>query len=339
MLRWFEENQRPFPWRKNNDPYGVWLSEIILQQTRAAQGLPYFERFMATFPTVRQLAEASEDRVLKLWEGLGYYSRARNLHATAKIITDKYDGKFPKDFNHLKSLKGIGDYTASAIVSICFDQEQAVVDGNVYRMLSRIFGIDQPIDSSGSYKIFKEKAQQLIKGTPPGDFNQAMMEFGALQCKPQSPDCGSCPLSDSCWAFQHQKITRLPVKLPKKATKNRYFNYIIPLGVSDQTILVQRTQKDIWQKLYEFPLVETSELAQTKQFINNSNLPVWIDRKQLYLYNEKPWIHKLTHQHIHAYFWIAPKANPPQKLLVPIDSLPEFPVHRLIERFLHKFFD
>ena len=215
LIEWYKENCRPFPWRKNIRPYNVWLSEIILQQTRAAQGLPYYKSFISNFPTVEQLAAAKEDQIMRLWQGLGYYSRARNLHATAKTITRDYHGRFPNDFNQIKSLKGIGDYTASAIVSICFGQEQAVVDGNVYRVLSRIFGIDQPIDLSGAHKIYKQKAQNLMKGAAPGDFNQAIMEFGALQCTPKKPICHDCIFKNQCIAFQKDKVSFLPVKAKK----------------------------------------------------------------------------------------------------------------------------
>ena len=249
LLDWYKENRRPFPWRENTKPYNVWLSEIILQQTRAAQGLPYYESFISNFPTVEQLAAAKEDHVMKLWQGLGYYSRARNLHATAKTITHQYHGRFPNDFNQIKSLKGIGDYTASAIASICFGQEQAVVDGNVYRVLSRIFGMDQPIDASGAHKIFKEKAQNLIKGAAPGDFNQAIMEFGALQCVPKNPNCQDCIFKNQCIAFQQAKVGLLPVKANKVKVKNRYLHFFVLIDES-KTPFYRKERETEFGKIY-----------------------------------------------------------------------------------------
>ena len=339
ILKWYTTNQRPLPWRNTLNPYKIWLSEVILQQTRVAQGTAYYHAFVKSFPSVFDLAKASEEEVLKHWQGLGYYSRARNLLKAARIVVEKHHGEFPNNYKDLLALPGIGPYTASAISSICFDQEKAVVDGNVFRVLSRYFGIDKPINSTEGQKHFTTLAQELILGTPPGTYNQALMEFGALQCKPHSPVCGSCPLSDSCWALQHQQTSLLPVKRPKKTTKNRYFNYIVPIGDSRQTVLVKRTQKDIWHKLYEFPLIETQTAVEVSEFLKRPDLPEWVDRSQLYLYNDKPWLHKLTHQHIHAFFWIAPNTQPPKNIRNPIASLHKFPVHRLIERFLHKFFD
>lgn len=339
ILEWFGINQRSLPWRTTRDPYKIWLSEVVLQQTRVAQGTAYYNSFTSTFPTIENLANASEDQVLKLWQGLGYYSRARNLYRTAKLVVANYGGIFPDNYKTLLTLPGIGPYTAAAISSICFGEEKAVVDGNVFRVLSRYFGIDKPINSAKEQKYYAELAQQLIQGFDPGIYNQALMEFGALQCKPQSPDCTTCPLSDSCWAYEHHTVKKLPVKLPKKPVKNRYFNYIVPLSAGNQTVLVQRTQKDIWNKLYEFLLIESEAPIGRDHFFERSDLPIWVDKTQLYLFNDQAWIHKLTHQKIHAFFWIAPNTLPPQKIQVPIETLPDFPVHKLIERFLHKFFD
>jgi A/G-specific adenine glycosylase len=339
ILEWFGINQRSLPWRTTRDPYKIWLSEVILQQTRVAQGTAYYNSFVSNFPTIESLANASENQVLKLWQGLGYYSRARNLHRTAKLVVANYEGIFPDNYKALLTLPGIGPYTAAAISSICFGEEKAVVDGNVFRVLSRYFGIDKPINASREQKYYVDLAQQLIQGFDPGMYNQGLMEFGALQCKPQSPDCTLCPLSDTCWAYDHNLVTKFPVKLPKKPVKNRYFNYIVPLGDDNQTVLVQRTKKDIWNKLYEFTLIESETPICKDQFFEHSDLPVWIDKTQLYLFNDQAWHHKLTHQKIHAFFWIAPNALPPKKMQVPVDNLPDFPVHKLIERFLHKFFD
>ena len=215
------------PWRKTSDPYKIWLSEIILQQTRVAQGLPYYETFAKKFPTVHHLAKENEKVVMKTWQGLGYYSRARNLHYTAKFISKNLKGKFPNEFEEIKKLKGIGDYTASALASFAFNKPHAVVDGNVFRVLSRVFGIKTPIDSSKGKKIFTEKAKSLLDKKNPGTFNQAIMEFGALQCVPQNPDCNNCPLKKNCKAFEKNLVEVLPIKSKKIKTRNRYFNYLI----------------------------------------------------------------------------------------------------------------
>ena len=230
LLRWFRYHRRPFPWRENNNPYNVWLSEIILQQTRAAQGLPYYQKFVNAFPKIDYLAKAGQDDILKLWQGLGYYSRAINLHATAQQIVNDYQGRFPKDFEEIKKLRGIGDYTASAIVSICFGQKQAVVDGNVYRVLSRIFGIGTPIDNYNAYRIFKQKSNELMQEAPPGEYNQALMEFGALQCVPK-PNCEDCVFINDCVAFQQDRVSLLPFKSKKTSIKLRFFNYIVIIDV------------------------------------------------------------------------------------------------------------
>ena len=227
LISWYLQNKRDLPWRKTKNPYFVWLSEIMLQQTRVAQGMSYYLKFTETFPTVFDLAKADESTVLKMWQGLGYYSRARNLHATAKHIAFELDGKFPSTYKEIVKLKGIGDYTASAIASICFTEPTAVVDGNVYRVLSRYFGIETPINSSAGNKEFKELAQTLIDTLKPGTYNQAIMDFGAIQCKPKNPICLFCPFSESCVALQKNKIDTLPVKDKKTKVRDRYFNYLV----------------------------------------------------------------------------------------------------------------
>ncbi len=249
LITWYLQNKRSMPWRETTDPYHIWLSEIMLQQTRVAQGLPYYLAFTKSFPTVFDLANASEDEVLKLWQGLGYYSRARNLHATAKYVANELQGEFPDNYKDLLQLKGVGDYTASAIASICFNEVVPVVDGNVYRVLSRHFGIDTPINSTKGIKEFKELAIELIDHEDPANYNQAIMEFGALQCKPKSPYCIVCPLNESCEALKTGKVDMLPVKLKKQKIKNRYFNYLI-FSINDQhTIIQQRTGNGIWKGL------------------------------------------------------------------------------------------
>jgi A/G-specific adenine glycosylase len=340
LLHWFDENRRSFPWRENKEPYNVWLSEIILQQTRAAQGLPYYESFISTFPTISELARASEDEVMQLWQGLGYYSRARNLHATAIEVTDCYDGKFPDDFDQIKSLKGIGDYTASAISSICFDQDQAVVDGNVYRVLSRVFGMDQPIDASGAHKIFKKKAQQLMKGAPPGDFNQAMMEFGALQCVPKSPNCSECIFQTECLAFGQGKVSSLPIKTKKVKVKNRYLHYFVLIDDSKNTLLEKRKGKGIWQNLYQFPLIETFEKQNN---FTSQELELLLKKYHIeadYImekWNDLPVIHKLTHQLLEINFWIV-RLNEGSNLNIQCNKTKDYAMPRVLQNFRDKFF-
>ena len=224
ILNWYYKHQRDLPWRETREPYKVWLSEIILQQTRVAQGMPYYYRFVKAFPAVDDLARAPEEEVLKLWQGLGYYSRARNLHATAKIVAEDFDGKFPETYKGLKSLKGVGDYTASAIASFCFDVPEPVVDGNVYRVLSRYFGVGTPINSTQGVKYFKELAREVMDADNIRDYNQGIMEFGAIQCAPKKPYCLLCPLQDSCVALKENKVDQLPVKLGKTKVRSRYFN-------------------------------------------------------------------------------------------------------------------
>jgi A/G-specific adenine glycosylase len=338
--QWYSLNQRNLPWRSSRNPYHIWLSEIILQQTRIDQGLAYYLKFIEVFPTLSDLAAASEDRVLKLWQGLGYYSRARNLHHTAKYICKNYSGKFPDDYHAILKLKGIGPYTAAAIASIAFDQEQAVVDGNVYRLLSRFFGIGQPIDSTSGKKTFRELAQQLIRGTNPGLHNQALMEFGALQCVPQNPDCPSCPLSEKCMAFRTNKISLLPAKLHKQKTRNRYFTYFCFTG-PNHTWLSKRNGNDIWKNLYEFPLVETQNTEESDELL--LHLP-WIAERykgSTLLTETGNWeIHILSHRRIH---YRIVRLNvwddfelPPQFLKVNKEDIFNFAVPKPIAVYLDK---
>ena len=258
ILRWYAVNGRDLPWRRTQDPYAVWLSEIILQQTRIVQGKAYWERFMERFPTVEDLAEASEDEVLRLWEGLGYYSRARNLHAAAKQIVAM--GGFPDTLEGIRGLKGVGDYTAAAIGSICFGLPAAVVDGNVYRVLARHFGISTPVGTTQAKKEFTALAQKLLPEDASA-FNQGMMDFGALQCTPQNPDCAACPLLSSCNAYKTGRVELLPVKKPATAVQERRFNYIY-VRCNGDTAIRRRGPGDIWQGLYE-PMVMAQPVSET----------------------------------------------------------------------------
>lgn len=337
ILNWYHENQRDLPWRRTRDPYKVWLSEIILQQTRVVQGMPYYLRFVDAFPTVQDLAKAPEEQVLKLWQGLGYYSRARNLHATAKIVANNFDGQFPNTYKELKTLKGVGDYTASAIASFCFDAPEPVVDGNVYRVLSRYFGVDIPINSTKGIKYFKELAREVMDSGNIRDYNQGIMEFGAVQCAPKKPYCLLCPLQESCVAVKDGKVSELPLKLNKTKVKNRYFNYVIPIDPENNTILEQRTGKGIWQNLYQFPLVESDKNLKAEELKlliqGNGQLPEY---ESLSLYNNETIVHKLSHQHLHTKFWIL-KTSYILEEGTPWKKIGGFPVPVLIADFIKTF--
>ena len=337
IQQWYSENKRDLPWRHDNDPYRVWLSEIILQQTRVAYGESYYNLFTTNFPNVHQLAAASEDKVLKLWQGLGYYNRARNLHKTAILVANNMDGIFPTTYKDLLALPGVGPYTAAAISSICYHEPHAVVDGNVFRVLSRFFGIKTPIDQHQSKKQFETLANDLLDPNQPGNYNQAIMEFGAIQCKPKSPNCHQCTLNQSCVARQTDMVSEYPYKEKNIKIKKRYFNYIVPLLPNNKTAIIQRKEKDIWQHLYQFPLIESKSPLTPKNMSIKVQLPAWALSDELYLFNPKPWVHQLTHQYIYASFWIAPTNAVPHKS-ISIAKLTDHPVSRLIERFLHKFF-
>eukprot|EP01038_Epipyxis_sp_PR26KG_P019552 gene19552-27691_t len=259
LLSWYLQNKRDLPWRNTVNPYPIWLSEIMLQQTKVAQGLPYFITFMDAFPTVLHLAQADEEQVLKLWQGLGYYSRARNMHKTAQIIAFELKGSFPNNYNDLIKLKGVGEYTAAAIASFAFNEVVPVVDGNVFRVLSRYLDIETDIASASAKKEFSALAKELMPVNNPALFNQAIMEFGALQCVPKNPDCTNCIFNTSCAALQKKKVTELPVKLKKTKVTNRYFNYLVFLDNLNKTIINKRTEKGIWHNLYEFPVIEAEE--------------------------------------------------------------------------------
>lgn len=340
LLQWYDVHHRSFPWRDTKDPYRVWLSEIILQQTRTEQGLPYYLKFIAAFPDVVSLAAAEEDTVLKLWQGLGYYSRARNLHTTAKQVAHTMNGVFPNTFAELKGLKGVGDYTASAIGSICYDLPEAVVDGNVYRFLSRYFGLDTPIDHSAAHKIFKEQANSLMDLTDPGRFNQALMEFGALQCTPKNTHCMTCPFQSSCYAFNHDAVQQFPVKRNKTKVVKRNFNYLVVDDVDGKTVMEQRTAKGIWQQLYQFPLMESSETKLTLKQLRTQN-PLGSLLKDhpfsIVKWNEEPILHKLSHQHLAVTFWIL-KTDFSIPDGLDRDQIRRLAVPIVLEKFIEKYF-
>jgi len=337
LIKWYVQNKRDLPWRNDTNPYSIWLSEIMLQQTRVAQGLPYYLRFIAAFPTVFDLAKADEEQVLKMWQGLGYYSRARNLHKTAKQIAFEFNGEFPKSYPQLLKLKGIGAYTAAAIASFSYNETVPVVDGNVFRVLSRYFDVETDIASAGAKKEFAQLALALLPKDEANIFNQAIMEFGALQCVPKSPNCGICVFNDSCLALQKKKVAQLPVKSKKVKVSNRYFNYLIFSDEDQNTIIRKRTQKGIWYNLYEFPLLETVVLEPDETILTLIQNQTFVDNKiiEIQLCNPKIIRHKLSHQHLHIKFW---KVVVKGKLQNGIDcqSASEFPFPIVIFNFIEK---
>lgn len=339
---WYSLYKRNLPWRNTHDPYLIWLSEIILQQTRIDQGMAYYFRFADEFPTISALADASEDQILKLWQGLGYYSRARNLHFTAKFIQQNYNGLFPEDHDTILLLKGIGEYTAAAIASISFNLEYPTVDGNVYRVLSRFFGILEPIDTSSGKKIFHDLAKELIKGVDPGMHNQALMEFGALQCTPKNPDCNQCPLNERCFAFLNQKVGELPVKQNKTKIRDRYFNYLV-LSYKNNTWIRKRVGNDIWKNLFEFPIIETENEISTENLIIQTEFRKIISiADQVVIENVSDWkIHILSHQRIH-YRFIRIRLNdeiqlPEDIFRVNKEDIFNFAVPKLLDTYLNEY--
>tara|TARA_Y100000590_G_C15705961_1_gene1008635 strand:+ start:484 stop:1536 length:1053 start_codon:yes stop_codon:yes gene_type:complete len=339
ILNWYSENKRSLPWRGSRDPYKIWISEIILQQTKVAYGVKYYKQFIKRFPTIHHLAKADQQTILNLWQGLGYYNRAINLHHTAKYISTNLGGKFPTKFDELIKLKGIGDYTASAISSICFNENVPVVDGNVYRVLSRYFGINTPINRPSAFKVFKAKANELIKNVKSsGDYNQAIMEFGALQCKPK-PECSKCILSNKCFAFQHNIVTDLPVKLKKKKNKTRYFNYIVPINKQNKTKIVQRDSSDIWNKLFQFPLIESDNNIRklSTSFIGNHfDDDLILDSNSIEKINRTKIKHKLTHQTLYISFWKL-EINSPIINGVNLSDIDNYPFPVPIKNFINNF--
>ncbi len=338
LTGWYSNNKRDLPWRNTQNPYYIWLSEIILQQTQVKQGLPYYEAFVKHFPTIFDLANATEEEVLKLWQGLGYYSRARNLHTTAKHIAFERDGVFPNNYKDLLKLKGVGDYTASAIASIAFDEVAAVVDGNVYRVLSRYFGIDTPINSTAGIKEFKALASSLIDKDQPALFNQAIMEFGATQCKPKNPYCIVCPVSESCVAFQNNRIDMLPIKLKKTKVSTKYFNFLVCVDKQRHTVLEKREGKGIWQNLYQFPLIESDKSLSSEEFhlLDLENSVLRNAKFEYSLFNLQDKVHKLSHQHLYTKFWII-EINELPESSIPIQDIKTFPVPVLISDFINSF--
>jgi A/G-specific adenine glycosylase len=343
LIRWYQHNKRDLPWRKTKDPYAIWVSEIILQQTRVSQGIDYYRRFMHLFPDLESLAGATIEEVLKAWQGLGYYSRARNLHAAAIQIVHVHGGRFPSNYRELMGLKGIGTYTAAAIASIAFNEPRAVIDGNVHRVIARLFGLSDPPGRRGPGAISRQAAELLDEASP-GTYNQAIMEFGALVCTPVNPSCVSCPLQECCIAYRCGQVDELPVKGKNIRQRHRYFHYLI-IRTGDRILVRQREKRDIWQHLFEFPLIETSRPTSPARLMES---PSW---NQLFMSREvRPARvsgtirHMLTHQVIHARFYHLD--NLPSGLVpglpfreVPFTDISQLPVPKLIENYLDRLID
>ena len=318
LIAWYEEHKRDLPWRGETDPYKIWVSEIILQQTRVQQGWDYYLRFIDNFPNVKTLAEADEERVLKVWQGLGYYSRARNMHTAAREIMTRHNGKFPKTYDNILSLKGIGKYTAAAVASIAFQLPHPAVDGNVIRIISRIFGVCDDVTQPTVVKRITEICETQIDHKHPGIFNQAAMDFGAMQCVPHNPKCNECPFQSDCYAFKNNLTDILPIKKKKAELKHRYFHYTVYLS-DNQTIIEKRTGSDIWKNMYQFPLTENdSETSTGKPFFSTRET--------------------LSHQIIHAAFYVKnvkklPKISEDQ-LIINFDDIEKYPMPKIMTMFI-----
>ncbi|MBQ2393096.1 MAG: A/G-specific adenine glycosylase [Alistipes sp.] len=337
LQSWYGDHARTLPWRETREGYRIWLSEIILQQTRVEQGMAYYLRFVERFPTVRDLAEASEDEVLKLWQGLGYYSRARNLHAAARSIVKDHNGIFPSTYDEIRSLRGVGPYTAAAIASLAYDLPYAVVDGNVYRVLARLFDIETPIDTTLGQRTFAALAQELIPTDQAAAHNQAMMEFGALHCTPTSPRCDCCPLSERCQALAHRTVAERPTKQGRTKIRDRYLHYL-HLTDGRHTLLHRRSEGDIWAGLYEFPLIETASACDFLELCKTDSFKALLGGSTYTLRQTTPMaIHQLSHQRLHATFYLLEMSELPTAegvIAVPLDELDRYAIPRLIERYL-----
>lgn len=337
LIEWYQKHHRTLPWRETKDAYKIWLSEIILQQTRVDQGLPYYQKFIDHYPTVHDLAKAPQDEVLKLWQGLGYYSRARNLHKAANQVLEIYDGAFPADHKKLLSLAGIGPYTASAIASFAFKLPHAVVDGNVYRVLSRYFGVDMPIDRPSGQNYFAELAAEVLDHDRPDLHNQAIMEFGALQCTPKSPNCAQCPFNDSCDALATGRIDDLPKKEGKTKVKEVWMDYLF-IEYKGKVAIRKRAEKGIWQGLYDFPLIESDGPTSRREAHKKEAWNEIIGNGQVEIFSVTEGIkHRLSHRLLHLRFWrieLDRKPQFPGIMMVDREELPTFAVPIVIHQWM-----
>jgi len=335
LRNWYLEHKRDLPWREAPTPYHIWLSEIILQQTRVAQGLEYYHRFTEEFPTVQDLASAEEDRVLRLWQGLGYYNRARNLHAAAKQAVHEFNGHFPESYEGLLKLKGVGAYTAAAIASIAFQLPRAAMDGNVIRVIARLDGITDDVGKASTQKQIQARADEMLNTLHPGDHNQAMMELGATVCTPKTPNCEACPVQFACTAYRQDLQRELPRKEKKVKRRSRYLHYMVPT-LAEETLLEQRGTNDIWASLYQFPMIETSDdeelqLSQIEKRIGSDDIELVRVRKAAK--------HVLSHQDLHATFYHVKVSewNSPEGNIVALEELSTFALPRLIDRYLENY--
>lgn len=341
LIQWYKTNKRDLPWRNTTDAYVIWLSEVILQQTRVEQGLPYFYRFLERYPDVASFAAAEEDEILKLWQGLGYYSRGRNMLKTARLVKEQYGGVFPQQYDQLIKLKGIGAYTAAAIASFSANEAKAVVDGNVFRVLARYFGIDEPINSPKGKKIFQQIADETLNRNHPGLHNQAVMEFGAMLCKPKNPACGTCPVRTGCWAFKHNAITTLPVKLNKLKIKERYFNYLLIIN-DGEILLNKRGENDIWANMYELPMFETSSMIPIEELMALPQINASFSQGAEILEVSHIYKHILTHQRLYIRFIkiTSKSVKLEQKwFFTSVENLKNFALPKIIFIFLKNIFN
>ncbi|MBC5835728.1 A/G-specific adenine glycosylase [Flavobacterium sp. F372] len=333
IINWYNQNYRDLPWRNTTDAYKIWLSEIILQQTRVSQGLPYYINFINAFPTVKDLANADEQQILKLWQGLGYYSRARNLHFTAKFVVENHKGIFPNSYEELLKLKGIGTYTAAAIASFSSNEPVAVLDGNVFRVLSRVFNVDYDISQNTSKKYFIELATKVLSKSKPDIHNQAIMEFGALQCVPKSPNCMECIFNDSCEAFKLKKVSELPVKSKKVKVTKRFLNYILVKDASENYEMNKRTDNGIWKNLFEFPCIESESEIEETEILNQLNVKYEI--KNFHYFDTFDVLHKLSHQHLNIKFYTIEIEDAINKGYT-FEELKQLPVPIVLHNFIEK---
>lgn len=339
IISWYKLNKRELPWRETTDPYKIWISEVMLQQTRVAQGLGYYLRFTEAFPTVYDLANASQDEVLKLWQGLGYYSRGRNLHQTAQQIVKEHNGLLPNTYDGLMKLKGVGDYTASAIAAFAFKQPIAAVDGNVYRIFSRYFGVFTPIDTTQGKKELHTLAQEMVDPNRPDTYNQAIMDFGALMCTPKKAQCYSCPLLDSCYAFRNSCVDQLPSKSKKVKQRIRYFSYIM-VKQGSYTYIRKRKENDIWHSLYEFPMLETPKDIAPQNISKTKGWKALFGGSKLnILHISELSKYPLSHQQLMVRFYIAEPKNSDFTLgkdyiKIPIDEVHQYSIPRLIDAYM-----
>jgi A/G-specific adenine glycosylase len=339
LVKWYNENKRDLPWRHTTDAYIIWLSEVILQQTRVEQGLPYFNRFVEAYPTVSDFAAADEAGVLRLWQGLGYYSRGRNMLKTARTVQQEYDGKFPTTYDDLIKLTGIGEYTAAAIASFAANEQRAVVDGNVYRVIARYFGISEPINSTSGKKIFQATANDLLNKKNPALHNQAMMEFGAMLCKPKNPACGICPVRTGCFAFIHNATTSLPTKINKVKIKQRWFNYFL-FTDGGSILMNKRAENDIWANMYDLPMIETTGPVSIEEVLLIPEAIKYFgkDIKVTEVSDAKK--HVLTHQHLYIRFItlaVQPVVITPNWVFIKVENLQKLPLPKPIFIFLDNF--